>query len=192
MPDCIAAYSFFYCGKTIGKIGIKNFETCDRCRRFVDKCRKMKKKTVSKKSLTENAIEKLPIFEDPTAPYGKSIQALPSLKDFTFNEFKKISKNTPFSLSEWSAMLHVSERTLQRYAKNNSSFAPINAERAMQLDRVIKKGKEVFGSADRFYNWLNQKPYMLEGQLSIESLNSATGIEMLITQLGRIEQGILA
>jgi hypothetical protein len=48
----------------------------------------MKKKTVSKKSLTENAIEKLPIFEDPTAPYGKSIQALPSIKDFTFNEFK--------------------------------------------------------------------------------------------------------
>jgi len=42
-------------------------------------------------------------------------------------------------------MLHVSERTLQRYAKNNGVFAPINAERAVQIAHVLQRAKEVFG-----------------------------------------------
>jgi putative toxin-antitoxin system antitoxin component (TIGR02293 family) len=89
-------------------------------------------------------------------------------------------------------MLHISERTLQRYAKNNGSFAAINAERAMQIDTVLKRGKEVFGDINKFYNWLKNNPIMLEGQLSFESLTSAHGINMVLTQLGRLEHGILA
>lgn len=135
------------------------------------------------------AVSKL---EEPEAIYSRSVKIIPSLKEFTYKEFKKISDNTPFSQAEWAAMLHVSERTLQRYAKNNGSFAPINAERAMQIDKVIKRGKEVFGSTEKFYNWIKRNPYMLEGQLSLQSLTSAMGIEMVLTQLGRIEHGILA
>jgi len=130
--------------------------------------------------------------EEPQAIYNRSVKIIPSLKDFTYKEFKKISDSTPFTQAEWAAMLHVSERTLQRYAKNNGSFAPINAERALQLDNVIKKGKEVFGSAEKFYTWIKRSPQMLEGQLSVQSLTSAGGIEMVLTQLGRIEHGILA
>jgi putative toxin-antitoxin system antitoxin component (TIGR02293 family) len=89
-------------------------------------------------------------------------------------------------------MLHVSERTLQRYSKNNGSFAPINAERAMQLDKLFKRGKEVFGSIDKFYQWIKRGPGMLEGNLSLASLTTAEGIQMILTQLGRIEHGILA
>ena len=55
---------------------------------------------------------------------------MPAVKDFTYNEFKKIADKSPFTKAEWAALLHVSERTLQRYAKDNCSFAPINAERA--------------------------------------------------------------
>jgi uncharacterized protein (DUF2384 family) len=118
--------------------------------------------------------------------------AFPSLHEFTYQEFKKIADGTPFSLAEWSQMLHVSERTLQRYAKNNSSFAPINAERALQIDKLIKKGKEVLGSVDKFYNWLKRSPYMVEGNLSLLSLTTAEGINNVLTQLNRIEQGLFA
>jgi uncharacterized protein (DUF2384 family) len=62
----------------------------------------------------------------------------------------------------------------------------------MQLDKVIKRGKEVFGSIEKFYNWIKRSPHMLEGQLSLQSLTSAIGIEMILIQLGRIEHGILA
>jgi putative toxin-antitoxin system antitoxin component (TIGR02293 family) len=154
----------------------------------------MKKKSVVSKKATYKKEENpsTSIVSEPYTAYVKSIRVIPSLKDFTYSEFKKISDKIPFTQAEWAAMLHVSERTLQRYAKSNGSFAPINAERAMQIDTVIKRGKEVFGSVDIFYNWLKRKPYMLEGKLSFESLTTAHGINMVLIQLGRIEHGIFA
>ena len=130
--------------------------------------------------------------EEPMAVYERTTGIMTTLKDFTYNEFKKIADNTPFSQAEWASMLHVSERTLQRYAKSNGSFAPINAERAMQLDKVIKRGKKNFGNIDAFYNWLKRNPLMLEGNLSLNSLTTAEGIGNVLTQLGRIEHGLFA
>ncbi len=128
---------------------------------------------------------------EPTPVY-RSVKALAQVKDFTYSEFKKIADKTPFTQAEWASILHVSERTLQRYAKNNGSFAPINAERAVQIEKVIKEGKITFGKVENFYNWLKRNPYMLEGNLSFSSLTSYEGIQKVLTQLGRIQHGILA
>jgi len=152
----------------------------------------MKKKTETKKAAGYKPKDSASRAEEPMPVYNKTVRATPSLKDFTYNEFKKISDRTPFTQAEWAAMLHVSERTLQRYAKNNASFAPINAERAMQINNVIKRGREVFGSVDKFYNWIKKSPAMLETDLSLASLTTAEGINNVLTQLGRIEHGILA
>lgn len=122
----------------------------------------------------------------------KSVRAVPALRDFTYSEFKKIADKTPFTQAEWAAMLHVSERTLQRYAKSNGHFAPINAERAMQIDRVLKEARTTFGKLDIFYQWIKGNPQMLDGKLSFESLTSAHGIERILTQLHRIQHGLFA
>ncbi len=129
---------------------------------------------------------------EESMPAYRSVKALPQVKDFTYSEFKKISDKSPFTQAEWAAILHVSERTLQRYAKNNGSFAPINAERAVQIEKVIKEGKITFGKVENFYNWLKRNPYMLEGNLSFESLTSYEGIQKVLTQLGRIQHGLFA
>ena len=126
------------------------------------------------------------------APVYKTLRAMPQLKDFSYNEFKKIADKTPFTQAEWAAMLHVSERTLQRYAKSNGSFAPINAERALQIADVVAEGKKTFGKIEMFYKWLKEKPEMLEGKLSLASLSSSHGMHMVLVQLGRIQHGILA
>ncbi len=131
-------------------------------------------------------------LNEPPVPYMRSFKTIPSLKDFTYNEFKKIADKAPFTQAEWAIMLHVSERTLQRYAKSNGSFAPINAERAMQIDKVLKEGKITFGSVEKFYTWIKRDPYMLEGNLSLESLTTYDGIEKVLTQLHRIQHGLFA
>lgn len=136
-----------------------------------------------------NAI--VPRAEEPMPVY-RSVKALPQVKDFTYSEFKKIADKAPFTQAEWAAILHVSERTLQRYAKNNGSFAPINAERALQIEKVIKEGKITFGKVENFYKWLKREPYMLEGNLSFTSLTSYEGIQKVLIQLGRIQHGIFA
>ncbi len=130
-------------------------------------------------------------IEEPTALYGNE-RKTDALKEFTYNDFKKIADKIPFTLSEWAMILHVSERTLQRYAKNNRSFAPINAERIALLETIIKEAKITFGKTDNFYNWIKRNPYMLEGNLSINSLATFDGIQNVLTQLGRIQHGIFA
>lgn len=109
---------------------------------------------------------------------------------FTYDQFKLTANKTPFTQAEWASILHISERTLQRYAKNNSSFASINAERAQQIIAVINEGKKTFGTVELFCNWLKQKPEMLEGTISFESLTSSNGIQLVLTQLGRIQHGL--
>jgi len=129
---------------------------------------------------------------DEPMPVYRSVKVLPQVKDFTYSEFKKIADKTPFTQAEWASILHVSERTLQRYAKNNGSFAPINAERALQIDKVLKEAKITFGKVENFYNWLKREPYMLEGNLSFNSLTTYEGIQNVLTQLGRIQHGLFA
>lgn len=146
--------------------------------------RKEKKLTYKPNALISKTEEPMPVY--------RSVKTLPQVKDFTYNEFKKIADKSPFTQAEWAAMLHVSERTLQRYAKNNGSFAPINAERAIQIDKVLKEGKNTFGKVENFYNWLKRNPYMLGGNLSFDSLYSANGIERVLTQLIRIQHGLFA
>lgn len=133
-----------------------------------------------------------PKVEEPLVRFQKSSRAIPTSKEYTYSDFKKMADTIPFTQAEWASILHISERTLQRYAKSNSSFASINAERAMQINKLIKEGKNTFGSIDKFYEWLKSSPHMLEGKLTMNSLNSYDGIESILVQLGRIQHGILA
>jgi len=114
------------------------------------------------------------------------------VKDFDYEEFRKIADKAPFTQAEWASLLHVSERTLQRYAKNNGVFAPINAERAMQIAQLLAEGKKTFGKTDLFYNWLRSNPVSLDGTITMATLQTTSGIQQVLSQLGRIQHGILS
>ncbi|MEO5649902.1 MAG: antitoxin Xre-like helix-turn-helix domain-containing protein [Ginsengibacter sp.] len=129
--------------------------------------------------------------EEPLVAYG-SPKKMYITKDFTYNDFKKVNSKTDFTQKEWSDILHISERTLQRYAKDNSSFSFSVTDRILQIDKVIERGLEVFGSYEKFLLWIRDNPYMLEGRLSLQSLASFEGITNVLAQLGRIEHGIFA
>jgi len=129
--------------------------------------------------------------EEPLMAYSGS-KIMPITKDFNYKEFKRIADKVPFTQRDWSDILHISERTLQRYAKDDGSFNFSVTDRILQIDKVIKRGIEVFGNIDKFISWLKSNPYMLEGRLSLQSLRSFEGINMVLTQLGRIEHGLFA
>jgi hypothetical protein len=122
--------------------------------------------------------------EEAQSAYGMP-KHLKLTKDFTYNEFKKITSKTDFTQKEWSDIL-------QRYSKDNSTFSFSVTDRILQIDKVLERGLEVFGSYEKFLRWLRDDPYMLEGRLSLLSLASFEGINNVLTQLGRIEHGILA
>lgn len=124
----------------------------------------------------------------PYVPATK--QSIPLIAEFTYRKFKKIADKVPFTQSEWAGILHLSERTLQRYAKNNGAFEGIYTDRILQLQELIDIGLTTFTSPDNFYQWLKKDKIVMGQVLNFQSLASARGIQETIHQLARIQQGI--
>ncbi len=113
-------------------------------------------------------------------------------KGIKYNQFLKYNQQTPFSISDWSEFLHLSERTLHRYQKDKKTFDASQTEKIMEIILVYKKGKEVFGNNKNFDNWLIQKNIALANKMPKEFLTSSTGLKLLMEELHKIEHGILA
>lgn len=134
------------------------------------------------------------IMEESAMPYmpAPKPSTTPMIAEFTYRKFKKIADKVPFTQSEWAGILHLSERTLQRYAKNNSSFEGIYTDRILQLQELIELGLTTFTSPENFYQWLKKDKLVMGQLLNFQSLTSARGIQETIHQLARIQQGIYA
>jgi putative toxin-antitoxin system antitoxin component (TIGR02293 family) len=113
-----------------------------------------------------------------------------ALADFPFSKFKKIADKIPFTQSEWANILHLSERTLQRYSKDNKSFEGIYVDRILQLEKLIDKGLETFSDAAAFNKWLHTDKNVLGTVLNFESLFHTQGITDVYDEIGRIQHGI--
>ena len=110
--------------------------------------------------------------------------------NYTFRKLKRIIETVPFTQVEWANMLHLSERTLQRYAKNNSSFEGIYSDRILLLQEMINLGLETFSDSHTFYKWLKKEKLILGQRVNFESLHSERGIQEVIDQINRIQYGV--
>ncbi len=109
-----------------------------------------------------------------------------------FSHFQQLSRNTPFTSKEWSDILHISERTMQRYKKESLTFEPLQSERILEIALLQRKGIEIFGSAERFFIWLKSANVALGGISPRELLDNSFGIGLLKDELLRLEHGVLA
>mgnify|MGYP003411742423 FL=1 len=127
--------------------------------------------------------------EEPLAVYG-SVDALPVTDSFSYKKFEKIAALAPFTQKEWGAMLHLSEKTIQRYARDNSFFEGIYADRILHVNELIDLGKQTFTDADALYRWLKREKNILGVRLGFNALTSTKGIQLLMEEMGRIQHGI--
>lgn len=109
---------------------------------------------------------------------------------FTMKDFETLSNVLGFSQAEWSAALHISLRTLQRYLKDGTPFEGLHAELLTHLSRLTQLGLSVFQSEQGFITWLRTPKQVLGYELGIEALNSITGIRLLREELGRMAHGV--
>lgn len=115
-----------------------------------------------------------------------------SREGINYSAFNEISRNIPLKTEDWSRILHLSDRTLQRYKKEKTRFSPIYSEKIFEVQLLFNKGIGVFGGSETFYNWLNTKNVALGGILPVSLLDNSFGILMVKDELTRIEQGVLA
>jgi len=132
---------------------------------------------------------KLSKVEEPETGYLPMKKPV-TVADYTYKKLKKVADLVPFTQSEWANMIHLSERTLQRYAKSNSSFEGIYTDRILLLQEMIELGLETFTDAVAFYSWLKKEKLVLGQSLNFESLYSDRGIQEVIDQISRIQYGV--
>lgn len=109
------------------------------------------------------------------------------IKKFLLDLADKLS----FSMQELAKVLHVSERTLQRYG-NNEKMSSNTSERALLLAQLYRKGTNVLGSANNFKDWLKTPLPAFKQQTPVSFLDTSFGFSLVSDELGRIEHGIFA
>lgn len=148
--------------------------------------------------------KELPRVEESMAIYGNSIdyssiddRGIFSIIDsinrgISFSSFENIIKKYSFTLQNWADFLHISNKTLSRYQKDNKTFDALQSERILQIEILYSKGEEVFGDRENFTKWLETKNLALGDLFPLDLLKTSFGINLLLDELVRIEHGVLA
>ena len=110
----------------------------------------------------------------------------------SFNFFNLVKNFSPFSDIEWSGLLGVSLKTMQRQKKNKGKLNSSLSERVIEVAEVVKYGHEVFDSPEKFKLWVNSPTYALGGNKPIELLKNSYGKELVMRELHAINYGVFA
>lgn len=109
-----------------------------------------------------------------------------------YSLFDLIQNYTPFSENDWANFLDMSTKSLQRYKTSPTfHFKPIHSEKIIEMAEVTKMGLDVFGNIEKLKLWLNTPSYAIGKLKPIELLKDSYGKEMVISELHRINHGIL-
>lgn len=113
-------------------------------------------------------------------------------KGVDYEIFDNFTVRYPLNSTDWSRILNMSERTIQRHKREKKRFDSIHTEKLLMIMLLFKKGTEVFGSTTNFLAWINSKSIALGGDKPTDLLDNSFGINMVNNELVKIEHGILA
>ncbi len=121
---------------------------------------------------------------------SKNSTGVSKTKIYDYKQFAKVMQKVDFTLADWANLLFISERTLMRYAKADSTFNGLQVERIVLLEKMIDLGIELFGS--NFAKWLKKPSIQFNGNTCFAQLYSYEGIQSVINYINRLEHGIFA
>lgn len=102
-----------------------------------------------------------------------------------------LAKKISLTIEEISTVLHISERTLQRYAPN--ALVKIEyADKAIELARLYERGAAVLGTETEFNSWMRTPNHALNNEVPLNLLDTSIGFDLIIQVLGRIEYGVFS
>jgi putative toxin-antitoxin system antitoxin component (TIGR02293 family) len=102
-----------------------------------------------------------------------------------------LTEKLALNLQEMGEILHVSLRTLQRYAPTKILDTDASSK-ILNLAALQSHGIEVFGSEKEFNIWLKSEVPSLENKTPLSYLDTPFGFQLIDQTLGRIEHGIFA
>lgn len=108
-----------------------------------------------------------------------------------YSLFDVIQSYAPFSESDWANYLDISTKSLQRYKQSSKQFKPNQSEKIIEIAEVTTVGLDVFGDMEKFKLWLDTPNFALGNLKPMELLKDSYGKDLVISELTRINYGIL-
>lgn len=136
----------------------------------------------------KNKEQDLSVVEEPSFNYLISY----SQSGMPYQLFDSQTSTIPFNQGEWSDLLHLSERTFQRYKKENKKFESIYTEKILEIILLFRRGRDVFGSTAAFYGWLTTPNTALGDAKPYSIIDNTFGIQVVTDLLGKIEHGVFS
>lgn len=113
-------------------------------------------------------------------------------KGVPYSLFNLIQDFTPFTDEIWADILDISTKSLHRYKQSSKSFKSIQSEKIIEMAEITNVGLDVFGDMDKFKLWLETPNFSLGNLKPLELLKDSYGKELVISELTRINYGILS
>lgn len=105
--------------------------------------------------------------------------------------FAQIQALTPFTEAEWSDILALSGKSLQRYRDTPAfRFKRIHSEKIFGLAEVSYLALDFFGSNDAYSAWLHAPCFALGSQKPLHLLKDSYGKALVLAELHRMNHGI--
>ncbi|MFP5041351.1 antitoxin Xre/MbcA/ParS toxin-binding domain-containing protein [Parasediminibacterium sp. JCM 36343] len=108
-----------------------------------------------------------------------------------YSLFNLIQDFTPFTDDNWADFLDISTKSLHRYKQTSRSFKSIQSEKIIEMAEVTNVGLEVFGDMEKFKLWIETPSFALGNLKPLDLLRDSYGKELVISELTRINYGIL-
>lgn len=107
---------------------------------------------------------------------------------------KRIEKYLSVNSKEMARLLAVSPKTVERYNKDKKKkLSTAVSQRVLKLALVKNECDDVFGGNDNACTeWFNTKVMGLGGKTPLDLMDNEFGIDMVLTELGRIKYGIVS
>ena len=101
-------------------------------------------------------------------------------------ELKKLTRFNDENISE---LLDITVKTYRSYRKPNAEYKDSMKEKILMLSSLFKHGTEVFGTPEKFNEWLNSENFFWGGKKPATMLNTISGIKFLDDRLSGMEYG---
>jgi len=108
---------------------------------------------------------------------------------FSIDVLEALAKRLDISVNRMVELLPVSRSTWNRFRTRGVLDAKLS-DRLVLFMNLLEDGERVLGS--NFVKWLNKPLIYFNMHTPLSLLNTATGLNMVSAELGRIEHGVFA
>lgn len=123
------------------------------------------------------------VAAEPAVRYRKAHEGI------TKSEFLAIVAYSGLKLTEFSALLPVSKRTIEK-VKDEELLSVAVSDRVLQIEDLYHFGSEVLGTRKAFKEWLHTPILALGGESPLSYIDTETGLGIVKDTLGRIAYGV--